>query len=52
MHDVDGKRLAHGKPTGVLPDLRQRQMNFKLVQGSKYAVEAEKIAKEAGAATE
>lgn len=46
----DGKLLAEGKPTGILPALRERQMNYKIVQGSKYAVEAERIAK--GVATE
>ena len=41
---TDGKLLAHGKPTGVLPSMQDRQMNYRLVKGSKYAVEADKIA--------
>ena len=41
---LDGKLLAHGKPTGALPSMQQRQMNYRLVNGSKYAVEADKIA--------
>jgi len=43
--DDEGKLLANGKPTGALPSLRERQMNYRLVQGSKYAVEADNIAK-------
>lgn len=45
--DDDGKLLAHGKPNdgdGNLPPLRERQMNFRVVQGSKYASEATKAA--------
>ena len=42
---TEGKLLAKGKPTGALPSMRERQMNYKLVEGSKYATEADKIAK-------
>lgn len=42
--DDAGSLLATGAPTGDLPSLRERQMNFKVVQGSKYATAAEKIA--------
>jgi hypothetical protein len=41
----EGTLLAHGKPTGVLPALRERKMNYQIAQGSKYAVEAEKVAR-------
>ena len=44
--DDDGKKLAHGKPTGRLPSLRERQVNYKIVAGSKYAIAADEIAKE------
>jgi len=40
----DGAELARGSPTGGLPALRQRQMNYQLVQGSKYASAVDKIA--------
>ena len=34
----DGNFLAEGKPLpGGLPPLRERQMNYRIVQGSKYA---------------
>jgi hypothetical protein len=39
--DDDGRLLATGKPVGVLPALRERQMNYKLVEGSKYSKEAD-----------
>mmetsp|Transcript_21901 Transcript_21901/g.28352 ORF Transcript_21901/g.28352 Transcript_21901/m.28352 type:complete len:276 (-) Transcript_21901:148-975(-) len=43
--DDDGKLLATGKPTpGGLPAARERMMNFEIVKGSKYAVEAVKLA--------
>jgi hypothetical protein len=48
--DDDGKELARGKPLGNLPNIRQRQMNFAIVQGGKYAKAAEAVA--ANAATE
>ena len=38
----DGALLASGTPTGNLPALRERQANFQIVQGSKYAREAMK----------
>jgi hypothetical protein len=44
--DDDGNLLAKGKPSdgpGALPSLRERVTNYKIVQGSKYAVEADKI---------
>mmetsp|Transcript_25379 Transcript_25379/g.51215 ORF Transcript_25379/g.51215 Transcript_25379/m.51215 type:complete len:305 (-) Transcript_25379:25-939(-) len=46
--DDDGKLLATGKPSdgpGALPSRREREMNFRIVQGSKYAVVAENMAK-------
>lgn len=43
--DDDGKELAHGKPTGRLPSLQERQVNYKIVAGSKYAIAADKIAR-------
>lgn len=45
--DDDGKLLAKGKPSdgpAALPELRQRMVNYQMVQGSKYAVEADKVA--------
>lgn len=42
--DDDGKLLAKGMPTGTLPPLRERQINYKVVAGSRYAKEAEAIA--------
>ena len=41
--DDSGAYLASGTPKGQLPDLRERQQNYKLVEGSKYAVEADRI---------
>jgi len=38
--DDSGDLLNSGTPTGRLPSLNERQMNFKCVQGSKYATEA------------
>lgn len=43
--DDDGKELAQGQPTGRLPPLRQRQLNFVTVQGSKYGKVAEELSK-------
>jgi len=46
--DDEGKLLARGTPSDGpdnLPPLRERMLNFRIMQGSKYAVEAEKIAK-------
>ena len=50
--DDEGKLLAQGTPLpgSGLPPLRERMMNYKLVQGSKYAKAADSIA--AGAAAE
>lgn len=43
--DDDGRLLAAGAPTGRLPALRERQANFELVAGSKYAVAASQLAR-------
>ena len=50
--DDDGKLLAHGKPSSLegLPPLRERQMNYKLVEGSKYATVANRLASSSVAA--
>lgn len=42
--DDDGKELAQGKPSGSLPSLRERQVNYKIVAGSKYSTVADQIA--------
>lgn len=42
--DDDGNELARGKPTGQLPQLRQRQMNYRIVAGSKYSKAVNDIA--------
>jgi len=49
--DDEGKLLAQGKPSSMegLPAMRERQMNYKIVKGSKYAKEAEKLASIAAA---
>lgn len=39
----DGKLLAKGQPTGTLPPRRERDMNYNIMKGSKYAVEADKL---------
>mmetsp|Transcript_36937 Transcript_36937/g.84682 ORF Transcript_36937/g.84682 Transcript_36937/m.84682 type:complete len:228 (-) Transcript_36937:326-1009(-) len=41
--DDDGAFLNSGTPTGQLPPLMQRRLNFELVKGSKYAVEASRV---------
>lgn len=41
--DDDGNLLNTGKPTGRLPDLRDRMQNYALVQGSKYAKAADSL---------
>jgi hypothetical protein len=46
--DDDGTELARGTPIGELPRLNQRQMNYKIVMGSKYAKAADEIAKALG----
>lgn len=44
--DDEGKLLAKGKPSSLegLPPLRERQMNYNIVEGSKYSREADKLA--------
>ena len=42
----DGGLLAKGSPKGDLPAMRERVMNYRLVQGSKYAHAADEIAAE------
>ena len=42
---VAGELLNSGTPTGRLPALSQRQQNYALVKGSKYAAAAEKLGK-------
>ena len=44
--DDAGKRLAIGTPTGRLPDLRQRQMNFRATGDGRYSKEAIKLSRE------
>jgi hypothetical protein len=39
-----GQLLTSGTPQGNLPNIRERQQNFMIVKGSKYAIEAEKLA--------
>jgi len=41
--DDDGALLNTGTPTGSLPHPQERAMNYQLVRGSKYAIEADKI---------
>lgn len=41
--DDGGALLQKGRPQGRLPNLRERQMNYRAVSGSKYAVEADKL---------
>lgn len=41
--DDDGKLLNRGCPKGRLPHVRERERNYLVCQGSKYAVEAEKL---------
>merc|ERR1719310_558444 len=41
--DDAGDLLNSGTPAGELPSLRQRQQNYALVRGSKYAAAAEKL---------
>ena len=43
--DDDGTELARGTPSNIdgLPSIRQRQMNYRAVQGSKYAVAADAL---------
>ena len=39
--DDEGKLLRKGTPQPPLPAKSQRQMNYRVVQGSKYAVVAD-----------
>ena len=41
--DDEGALLAKGTPSGRTPPLRERQMNYKVVAGSKYAKEADTV---------
>ena len=50
--DDAGMLLAAGKPTGTLPDIGERQMNYQVVSGSKYAVEADKVNSGGGGGSE
>lgn len=43
--DDDGNELAMGKPTGRLPDERERMLNFEIMKGSKYSRVAEALAR-------
>jgi hypothetical protein len=47
--DDDGEELARGSPTGRLPMLRERQLNYRITQGSKYATAADAIANKSSA---
>lgn len=42
--DDDGQLLTVGSPVGRLPDISERSKNYRVVQGSKYALEADKLA--------
>ncbi|XP_057373242.1 uncharacterized protein LOC130694088 [Daphnia carinata] len=44
--DDSGSLLNWGTPTGTLPHIAERRLNFETVAGSKYAVEAERKGKE------
>lgn len=43
--DDSGKLLAKGKPSEGIPPLQEREMNYNIVVGSKYAREADRIAR-------
>ena len=43
--DDDGKMLAKGKPLGPLPHRREREMNYQIMKGSKYATVVDSLAK-------
>lgn len=45
--DDSGVELARGAPTGTLPHLRERIMNYRIMQGSKYAHVVDEIAADA-----
>ncbi len=41
----DGELLAYGRPNGgTLPSRREREMNYRIMKGSKYAIAAERMA--------
>lgn len=42
--DDEGKELARGRPTGSLPAIRERMLNYEIMKGSKYATAAEALA--------
>lgn len=44
--DDAGALLATGHPTGQLPSIRERKMNYQAVEGSKYGKEADNLVKE------
>lgn len=44
--DDGGELLAQGRPTGQLPPLRERQANYRVVQGSKYARVADALSRD------
>ncbi|XP_059351521.1 uncharacterized protein LOC130694077 [Daphnia carinata] len=44
--DDSGSLLNWGTPTGTLPHIAERRLNFETVAGSKYAVETERKGKE------
>lgn len=41
--DDGGKLLAMGKPSGSLPRLREREMNYHIMKGSKYSTAAKSL---------
>lgn len=43
--DDDGNELAVGKPTGQLPNLRERMRNYEIMKDSKYSRVADVLAK-------
>ena len=42
--DDSGALINKGTPKGVLPRISERQQNYAVVRGSKYAIEADKVA--------
>lgn len=50
--DDGGEELARGSPTGRLPSRRERQVNYKIVMGSKYAKVADEVARLANVSEE
>ncbi len=50
--DDDGMLLAHGRPSGgTLPSRGEREMNYRIMRGSKYAEAAERLAASGGNST-